>query len=55
MHLMGSDLRLPPVPGSEIIRPPRNGGLFSIIMAEPANARAWFADSSGAPVPSTIR
>jgi AraC-like DNA-binding protein len=30
LHLMGSDLRLPPVPGSEVIRPPRNGGLFSI-------------------------
>jgi AraC-like DNA-binding protein len=30
LHLMGSDLRLPPVPGSEIIRPPRDGGLFSI-------------------------
>ena len=30
LHLMGSDLRLPPVPGGEIIRPPRNGGLFSI-------------------------
>jgi AraC-like DNA-binding protein len=30
LHLMGSDLRLPPVPGREIIRPPRNGGLFSI-------------------------
>jgi AraC-like DNA-binding protein len=30
LHLMGSDLRLPPVPGREVIRPPRNGGLFSI-------------------------
>jgi len=30
MHLMGSDLRLPAVPGKEVIRPPRDGGLFSI-------------------------
>jgi len=30
MHLIGSDLRLPAVPGKEVIRPPRNGGLFSI-------------------------
>ena len=30
LHLMGSDLRLPPVAGTEIIRSPKNGGLFSI-------------------------
>src|SRR5262245_11910139 len=30
LHLMGSDLSLPPVPGSEIIHPPTDGGLFSI-------------------------
>src|SRR5437660_2321276 len=30
LHVMGSDLSLPPVPGSEIIRPPEDGGLFSI-------------------------
>jgi AraC-like DNA-binding protein len=30
LHLMGSDLDMPPVTGSEIIRPPKNGGLFSI-------------------------
>jgi cupin len=29
-HLMGSDLSLPPVPGGEIIHPPKDGGLFSI-------------------------
>src|SRR5262249_47538203 len=29
LHLMGSDLSLPPVAGSDIIHPPRNGGLFS--------------------------
>src|SRR3954453_3225779 len=28
LHLMGSDLSLPPVPGGEIIQPPKNGGLF---------------------------
>ncbi|TMJ60014.1 MAG: AraC family transcriptional regulator, partial [Alphaproteobacteria bacterium] len=30
LHLMGSDLSLPPVAGSDIIRPPQDGGLFSI-------------------------
>ncbi|HKZ96051.1 MAG TPA: AraC family transcriptional regulator [Hyphomicrobiaceae bacterium] len=30
LHLMGSDLSLPPVPGSDIIRPPKNGGLSTI-------------------------
>jgi AraC-like DNA-binding protein len=30
LHLMGSDLSLPPVAGSDIIRPPKDGGLFSI-------------------------
>ncbi len=30
LHLMGSDLSLPPVAGSDIIHPPKNGGLFSI-------------------------
>jgi AraC-like DNA-binding protein len=30
LHLMGSDLSLPPVAGREIIRPPKDGGLFSI-------------------------
>ena len=29
-HLMGSDLSLPPVSGSEIIHPPKDGGLYSI-------------------------
>jgi hypothetical protein len=29
-HLMGSDLSLPPVAGSDIIRPPKDGGLYSI-------------------------
>ncbi len=30
LHLMGSDLSLPPVVGSDIIRPPNGGGLYSI-------------------------
>src|SRR5258705_4442526 len=30
LHVMGSDLSLPPVAGSDIIQPPKNGGLFSI-------------------------
>jgi AraC-like DNA-binding protein len=29
-HLMGSDLSLPPAPGRDLIRPPKDGGLFSI-------------------------
>lgn len=29
-HLLGSDLSLPPVRGSDIIQPPKDGGLFSI-------------------------
>ena len=29
-HLMGSDLSLPPVAGSDIIHPPKDGGLYSI-------------------------
>jgi AraC-like DNA-binding protein len=30
LHLLGSDLDLPPVKGSDIIQPPKDGGLFSI-------------------------
>jgi AraC-like DNA-binding protein len=30
VHLMGSDLKLPPVAGREIIHAPKDGGLFSI-------------------------
>ena len=30
LHLVGSDLTLPPVAGSDVIRPPKNGGLFSL-------------------------
>jgi AraC-like DNA-binding protein len=30
LHLIGSDLSLPPVPGAAVIHPPKNGGLFSI-------------------------
>src|SRR5246127_4569772 len=31
LHLVGSDLNLPPVSGSDIIQPPREGGLYTII------------------------
>jgi AraC-like DNA-binding protein len=30
VHLVGSDLTLPPVAGNDIIQPPKDGGLFSI-------------------------
>src|SRR5258708_16487314 len=30
LHLVGSDLALPPVAGTDIIQPPKDGGLFSI-------------------------
>ena len=30
LHLVGSDLNLPPVAGSDIIQPPKEGGLFTI-------------------------
>jgi AraC-like DNA-binding protein len=30
LHLMGSDLSLPPVAGTEVIHPPKDGGLFTI-------------------------
>lgn len=30
LHLMGSDLGVPPVMGSDILQPPKNGGLFTI-------------------------
>jgi AraC-like DNA-binding protein len=30
LHLMGSDLNLPPVLASDLLQPPKNGGLFSI-------------------------
>jgi AraC-like DNA-binding protein len=30
LHLLGSDIGLPPVKGSDIIRPPKDDGLFSI-------------------------
>jgi AraC-like DNA-binding protein len=30
LHLIGSDLSLPPVAGGDVIQPPKDGGLFSI-------------------------
>ena len=39
LHLMGSDLSLAPVVGTDIIQPPKDGGLSPSIMAAPAHAR----------------
>ena len=39
LHLMGSDLGLPPVAGSDVIHRPKDGGLFSIHHGAPASAR----------------
>ena len=56
LHLMGSDLSLPPVAGSDIIHPPKEmAGCSPSIMAAPANARGWSAGSSVAPAPKAIR
>src|SRR5215475_2847821 len=30
LHLMGSDLNLPPIPGGDVVRRPEGGGLFTI-------------------------
>jgi len=30
LHLIGSDLSLPPVPSSDVIQPPKDGGLYTI-------------------------
>ena len=60
VHLMGSDLSLPPVPGRDIIRRPPNGGLFSIHHGG-AGARTrvicgflGYASAEGNPVLSTL-
>src|SRR5438270_10312232 len=55
LHLMGSDLSLAPVLGSDIIQPPKDGGLFSVRHGGMAPARGWSAASSVAPMPSLIR
>ena len=54
-HLMGSDLRLPPVEGRDIVEPPKDGGLFAIHQAAPANVRGWSAGSSVALASKAIR
>ena len=43
LHLVGSDLTLPPVAGSDIIQPPKDGGLSSM----PLRASAYRARRSG--------
>ena len=56
LHLMGSDLSMPPVMSSEIINPPKNGGLFSIRHGgNGACTRMVSAASSAATVSKTTR
>src|SRR4051812_21296019 len=54
LHLMGSDLSLPPVAGIDIIHPPKAGFTRSITAAA-AVARGWCAGSSVATTPKAIR
>ena len=49
LHLMGSDLSLPPVKGTDIIQPPTNGGLFSIRHGGDG-VRTRMVRSSGMPI-----
>jgi len=59
-HLMGSDLRLPPVSGRDIIRPPKDGGLFSIHHGGPGKRTRMVcgflgcSSAEGNPVISTL-
>jgi AraC-like DNA-binding protein len=60
LHLIGSDLSLPPVAGSDIIQPPKNGGLFSIRHGGPGGCTRMIcgflgcASAEGNPVLSTL-
>src|SRR5205807_9769739 len=60
LHLMGSDLSLPPVAGRDIIHPPKGGGLASIHLGgggERTRMICGFlgcAGASGNPVLSTL-
>jgi len=60
LHLMGSDLSLTPVLGSDIIQPPKDGGLFSVRHGgngEPTRMICGFlgcADAECNPVISTL-
>jgi hypothetical protein len=53
LHLMGSDLGLPPVAGSDVIQPPRDGG-FSIHHGG-SGRRTRILDIWGATAPRIIR
>jgi AraC-like DNA-binding protein len=60
LHVMGSDLSLPPVPGRDIIQPPKDGGLFSMHLGG-SGARTQMicgflgcASADGNPVISTL-
>jgi AraC-like DNA-binding protein len=60
LHLIGSDLGLPPVAGRDIIQPPRDGGLFSIHHGGTGNCTRMIcgflgcASAEGNPVLSTL-
>ena len=60
LHLLGSDLNLPPVAGSDVIHPPKDGGLFSIHHGgggKPTRMICGFlgcASAEGNPVISTL-
>ena len=51
LHLVGSDLTLPPVAGSDIIQPPKDGGLFSIHHGGSGRRTRMIAGSSAAIAP----
>ena len=55
LHLMGSDLSLPPVAGGEVIQPPQNGGLFSIRHGGGGGRTRMICGFLGVPAPSAIR
>ena len=52
LHLLGSDLALPPVMGRDIIQPPKDGGLFDpSTTAATAPVPAWCAGFWAATAP----
>jgi hypothetical protein len=53
-HLMGNDLTLPPVMGSDIIRPPKDGGLFSVHHGGGGARTRMICGSSVATAPKAI-
>ena len=56
LHLMGSDLSMPPVAGSEIIQPPEERrAVLHPSWRRRRRARGWSADFSAATAPKAIR